>query len=188
MKRLVFVILITFIPAIFTGCQKGDNIVEKLTPEPTLEEKYDADVITMFENQTAIPSWKEYLIYAEKAHTVRKQVSMEEIDLEKLKSFYTVDAWQELNGWVKYNKSMFDIVQRNKKHGRSIFEVQQNTRKALRVFSGHEHASYIHEHIDKCIVAVYFGYHWENIKPAIITRFMYMSTTGEEAILAGKIK
>ena len=113
---------------------------------------------------------------------------MEEIDLEKLKSFYTVDAWQELNGWVKYNKGMFDIVQRNKKHGNSIFEAQQSTRKALRVSPSHEYVSYIHEHIDKCIVAVYFGYHWKNIKPAIITRFMYMSTTGKGAILAGKIK
>ncbi len=85
MKNLVFAILIVFVPVMLTGCQKGENIVEKLTPEPTLEEKYGEETIAMLE--ASIPDWRNRLREAEEARNVwagtkKKKVAEKESRLE----------------------------------------------------------------------------------------------------------
>lgn len=47
MKIIVFVILIAFVPIMLTGCQREENIVEKLAPEQTLEDVYRGETLAI---------------------------------------------------------------------------------------------------------------------------------------------
>ena len=73
MKNLVFVILIAVIPAIYTGCQKGDNIVEKLTPEPTLEDLYRGETLAILKGQSVLPHWEKRLWEVEDSFRAQKR-------------------------------------------------------------------------------------------------------------------
>ena len=118
---------------------------------------------------------------------MRDEVIPQDIDMERLKGVYTVNAWTMLNQSVRYVENVFDIAHRNKKHGNDIPQTRENVLKALKISPEDPRLESMRTLIDMCIVATYGGFSAEDMRPAIIGRLMYIIPLERKAeILAGK--
>jgi len=179
MKNLVFAILIAFIPALFTGCEKDGNIVDKFTPEPTLEAKYGAETIAMLESQTTF-SKKEvskYLKYAKEVSDKAGKISfVEERDFQEK---------MPAREYRRLRQKTLPSVEKMFFYAASALErYEGNLDGALDEFleryylPPHPEAEEgIEELVKRTLVAVIFGYTFDDFESAIITEGAFMTET-----------
>ncbi|MCG8343866.1 MAG: hypothetical protein MI685_01745 [Chlorobiales bacterium] len=187
MKNLVFAILIVFIPAVFTGCKKGDNIVEKLTPEPMLESKYGLEKYAhpskkghldegVFENQTTFTKKeiREYAQYVKNAREIsdisrgKKRNFEDNMDDDELRRFENIG--------IPYLKKLFD----NARY--ALTRHLDDIDKAFSVFTDMyemppRNNDPTREWVLKkrVFIAVIFGYAFEDIQHAFMKEHMFMA-------------
>ena len=173
-KMMIFSLLLTLV---FSGCVHSGAQLEK---------KYGEEIIVMFEGQTAIPEWREYLKYAENAYKVRKEVSPSDMSLEEKERTHSVDSFQGISASIKFAEKAFTSTSSLKRRGLDLREARERVR--VNLVNPGPWSGELYTVIDKVLIAVYAGYTWEMLSPAVKAKFAYFSESDRILALSGKIR
>lgn len=169
MKNLVFVILIVFAPALFMGCEKGGNIVEKLAPEPT-EGKYDPEIYA--EIQEIIPNYKKLIKEVKRSRkmysSTKRKVFMQ---LDKyIDEELTPDDYAYVASIIRGGKKLHDAIREHKSWGKGVREAHSLTHARFSNLTGLSETEKREwkETINRMLIAVYlFDVRAEEVQQSI---------------------